>query len=104
MRIGDWSSDVCSSDLRTARYGLPLMLAIIGGEPARFAPLVELYHRALDHYGQAPQPAGFHSPGYVADTDEQALDEMWPHYRDMHARIGRERGWGPLTQIGRAHV
>src|SRR3546814_5686460 len=74
------------------------MLAIIGGEPARCAPVVELYHRALEHYGQAPQPVGFHSPGYVADTDEQALDEMWPHYRDMHARIGRERGWGPLTR------
>src|SRR3546814_18880762 len=83
---------------RTARYGLPLMLAIIGGEPARFAPLVELYHRAPEHYGQAPQPVGFHSPGYVADTDEQALAEMWPHYRDMHARLSRARDWGPPTR------
>jgi probable LLM family oxidoreductase len=88
-----------ASVVRAARYGLPLMLAIIGGRPQRFAPLVALYHRSLDDLGQpAGQPIGVHSPGHVADTDEQAADEMWPHYSAMHARIGRERGWPPITR------
>jgi probable LLM family oxidoreductase len=83
---------------RAARYGLPLMLAVIGGEPRRFAPLVDLYHRALAHYGREATPVGMHSPGYVADTDEKARDEMFPHYAAMQARIGRERGWAPMTR------
>ncbi|HET8957169.1 MAG TPA: LLM class flavin-dependent oxidoreductase, partial [Microcella sp.] len=78
----------------------PLMLAIIGGEPARFAPYVDLFDRALDQLGKERQPVGVHSPGYIADTDEQAADELWPHYEVMYSRIGRERGWGPTT---RAH-
>ncbi|HET9771669.1 MAG TPA: LLM class flavin-dependent oxidoreductase [Acidimicrobiia bacterium] len=86
------------SVIRAARYGLPLMLAIIGGEPLRFAPLVDLYDRALKKFGQPSQLLGAHSPGYVAGTDEAARDEFWPHYRAMHARIGRERGWPPLTR------
>ncbi len=86
------------SVIRAARYGLPLMLAIIGGEPLRFAPLVDLYDRALKEFGQPSQLLGAHSPGYVAGTDEAARDEFWPHYRAMHARIGRERGWSPMTR------
>ena len=86
------------SVVRAARYGLPLMLAIIGGEPRRFTPLVDLYHRALDELGKPRQPVGAHCPGYVAETDERARDEMWPHYAAMHSRIGRERGWPPLTR------
>jgi probable LLM family oxidoreductase len=86
------------SVVRAARYGLPLMLAIIGGQPLRFAPLVDLYHRSLEDVGIAPQLVGAHSPGHLADTDEQARDELWPHYRAMHARIGRERGWPPMTR------
>jgi probable LLM family oxidoreductase len=86
------------SVVRAARYGLPLMLAIIGGEPLRFAPLVDLYDRALKQFGHGPQRLGAHSPGYVAGTDEQAGDEFWPHYKAMHDRIGRERGWPPLTR------
>lgn len=88
------------SVVRTANYGFPLMLAIIGGEPARFAPYVDLFDRALDQLGKERQPVGVHSPGYIADTDEQAADELWPHYEVMYSRIGRERGWGPTT---RAH-
>src|SRR5690606_34700449 len=61
------------SVVRAARYELPLMLAIIGGDPMRFAPLVDLYHRATDELGAARNLVGVHSPGYVADTDEQAL-------------------------------
>ena len=86
------------SVVRAARYGLPLVLAIIGGEPLRFKPFVELYHQSLEQFGKPPQPVAVHSPGHVAATDEQARDEMWPHYAKMHARIGRERGWAPMTR------
>lgn len=86
------------SVVRAARYGLPLMIAIIGGSPARFVQLADLYRRALDQLGREPLPVGVHSPGHVADTDEQALDELWPHYRAMHDRIGAERGWPPTTR------
>ena len=86
------------SVVRAARYGLPLVLAIIGGQPHRFLPYVELYRQALEQYGHAPQPVAVHSPGYVAATDEEARDELWPHYAAMHARIGRERGWPAMTR------
>jgi probable LLM family oxidoreductase len=86
------------SVVRAARHGLPLVLAIIGGAPARFAPLVELYHRALDQLGQPRQPIAVHMPGHVAETDEQALAELWPHHKAMHDQIGRERGWPPITR------
>jgi probable LLM family oxidoreductase len=88
------------SVVRAAHYGLPLMLAIIGGTPRRFVSYVDLYHRALDRAGHASQPVGTHSPGHVADTDEQAKEELWPHYSVMMNRIGAERGWPP---IGRRH-
>ena len=87
-----------NSVVRAARHGLPLTLAIIGGEPLRFAPLVELYHRALDQFGKPAQPVGVHCPGYVATTDEQALEELWPPYSVMVGRIGKERGWPPMTR------
>jgi probable LLM family oxidoreductase len=86
------------SVVRAARYGLPLMLAIIGGEPMRFAPYAELYHRALAEFGQETKPVGVHSHGYVARTDRQALDESWPHYAESHAKIGRERGWPAMSR------
>jgi probable LLM family oxidoreductase len=86
------------SVVRAARYGLPLMLAIIGGEPNRFAPYVDLYRRALAQLGQPVQPIGVHSPGYVADTDAQARAEFWPDYKRMRDRIGAERGWPPMEQ------
>ena len=84
------------SVVRAAYYGLPLMLAIIGGSPQRFAPWADLYRDRLERFGKPPQPIGVHSPGHVADTDEQAKEELWPHYADMMNRIGRERGWPPL--------
>jgi probable LLM family oxidoreductase len=86
------------SVVRAARYGFGLGLAIIGGEPERFAPYADLFRRALDQFGTGPAPIGVHSPGHVADTDEQAKDELWPHYREMTNRIGRERGWPPATR------
>ena len=86
------------SVVRAARYGLPLMLAIIGGDPKRFRPYVDLYHQALDQLGAGKLPIGVHSPGYVADTDEQAREELWPHYKKMHDRTGAERGWPPTSR------
>jgi probable LLM family oxidoreductase len=86
------------SVVRAARYGFPLMLAIIGGSPFAFTQFVDLYHRALKQFGKGTLPIGAHSPGYIAETDQEARDEMWPHYAAMHARIGRERGWAPMTR------
>lgn len=84
------------SVVRAAHYDLPLMLAIIGGDPQRFAPYVDLYHRALKEFGLDTRPIGVHSPGYVADSDAQAREELWPDYKIMRDRIGRERGWPPM--------
>ena len=89
-----------ASVVRAAHYGLPLMLAIIGGDPLGFVPYAQLYHRALKEAGRELLPIGAHSPGHVADTDEQAKEELFPHYAAMHSRIGRERGWPPLTRAG----
>jgi len=86
------------SVVRAARYGFPLMLAIIGGDHARFAPYADLYRRSLEQLGHDPQPIGVHSPGHVADTDEEAIEQLWPHYEASFGRIGRERGWGPMTK------
>lgn len=84
------------SVVRAARYGLPLMIAIIGGESTRFVPLVELYHRALEEFELPRMPVGVHSPGHVAETDELAREQLWPHMKRMRDRIGAERGWGPM--------
>jgi alkanesulfonate monooxygenase SsuD/methylene tetrahydromethanopterin reductase-like flavin-dependent oxidoreductase (luciferase family) len=75
-----------------------MMLAIIGGEPRRFAPYIELYYRTLEQLGAPRLPIGVHSPGYVADTDAQAKDELWPPFKVMRDRIGAERGWGPISR------
>lgn len=86
------------SVVRAARYGLPLTLAVIGGNPMRFAPLADLYRQALGHFGHPPLPVALHSHGFVAETDEEALAQLWPHYAEMQARIGKERGWPPMTR------
>ena len=86
------------SVVRAAHYDLPLMLAIIGGDPKRFRPFVDLHHRAFAQFGRPAQPVGIHSHGYVADTDEQAREEFWPHYKASRDRIGAERGWPPATR------
>ncbi|MGO3887013.1 MAG: LLM class flavin-dependent oxidoreductase [Mycetocola sp.] len=88
------------SVIRTAEHNLPMILAIIGGDPIRFEPFVRLFRDAEQKFGGVRQPVAMHSPGYVAATDEQAREELWPHYQAMHSRIGRERGWGELS---RAH-
>jgi probable LLM family oxidoreductase len=86
------------SVVRAARYGLPLTLAIIGGSPQRFRPLVDRYHQSLRQLGQPTLPVAVHSPGHVAATDDQAKQELWPHYETMINRIGGERGWPPATR------
>jgi alkanesulfonate monooxygenase SsuD/methylene tetrahydromethanopterin reductase-like flavin-dependent oxidoreductase (luciferase family) len=80
------------------------MLAIIGGEPLAFRKLINLYDQALKQYGKEPQPIGVHSPGYVGETDEEAREQIWPHYSAMQTRIGRERGWGPMTRAAFEHA
>lgn len=86
------------SVVRTARHGLRLMLAIIGGSPQRFKAYIDLYERAADQFGTAAYPVGVHSPGFVADTDEQAKELFYPAYKVMHDRIGAERGWPRLRR------
>ncbi|GIJ50398.1 oxidoreductase [Virgisporangium aliadipatigenens] len=86
------------SVVRTARHGLPLMLAIIGGDPARFAPYVDLYRRAADQLGTTALPVGMHSPGFIADTDEEAKELHYPAYKIQMDRIGALRGWPPMRR------
>jgi probable LLM family oxidoreductase len=86
------------SVVRAARYGLPLVMAVIGGSPAQFVPLADIYRKALTEFGHERLPISMHSPGHVAETDELAVEQMWPHQRDAFTRIGRERGWAPYTR------
>lgn len=87
------------SVVRAARYQFPLMLAIIGGPAGRFKPFVDLYHRALDQLGSPETlPVGVHSPGHIADTDDEALEQFYPHFKANRDRIGAERGWGRMTR------
>jgi probable LLM family oxidoreductase len=86
------------SVVRAARVGAHLALAIIGGDPARFKPFAELYERALNEFKQPKLTISIHSPGHLSDDDETAIEEQWPHYYSMFGRIGRERGWGPMSK------
>lgn len=95
LRVGVGGSP--ESVIRAARLGIPMALAIIGGDPARFAPFAKLYRDQLEAFGKPELPISIHSPGHVAETDEQALEELWPNYAAGFGRIGKERGWGPMT-------
>ena len=88
------------SIVRAASRGLPVALAIIGGSPDRFRSLAELHRRTLvdSGYDPAEVPLSVHGHGYIADTSEQAGDEFYPSYAAAMTRIGRERGWGPMTR------
>jgi probable LLM family oxidoreductase len=97
LRVGVGGSP--ESVLRAARLGIPMALAIIGGDPARFTPYANLYREALEKEGKPQLPISIHSPGHIAETDEQAIEEQWPHYQSAFGRIGRERGWGPMTKM-----
>jgi len=87
-----------NSVVRAARYGFNLRLAIIGGPPNRFVPMAQLYTQALRKFGYDAHPIGIHSPGHVAATDEQAIEEFWPHYLDMITRMSRVRGFSVPTK------
>ena len=99
-RLHTWIGVGGSPDsvVRAARYQIPMMLAIIGGSPQRFVPYADLYRRALTQLGYDQLPIGAHSPGHVAATDEQAREELYPHFKANRDRIGAERGWGPVTR------
>lgn len=88
------------SFIRAGTLGLPLMVAIIGGEPHRFRPLVDLYREAGHRAGHAPEKlkVGIHALGYVAETSEQAANDFFPGYARMFTAIGKERGWPPTTR------
>lgn len=86
------------SVMRAAHYGLPMMLAIIGGNPKRFVPFADLYRRALDQAGKPQLPLGVHSHGFVGETDDKAREDLFTDYKRMRDRIGAERGWPSLTR------
>ena len=86
------------SVIRAARLGFSLMLAIIGGRPARFAPFAELFQQALANFGRPPLPVGVHGPGHVASTDQQAREEFWPHWRKLIRLVAVERGFAIPTE------
>jgi probable LLM family oxidoreductase len=86
------------SVVRAAHYGFALMLAIIGGSPSRFAPFSRLFHQALDKFGQPALPVGVHSPGHVADTDEQAREDFWPRYLQVITHVAKTRGFAIPTR------
>jgi alkanesulfonate monooxygenase SsuD/methylene tetrahydromethanopterin reductase-like flavin-dependent oxidoreductase (luciferase family) len=87
------------SVLRAARYGLPVMLAVIGGNPERFRPLMDLYRRALAKYEHPPDlPIGLHTLSFVAPTDEEAIETQWRHWWDTFDRAARECGWRTPTR------
>ena len=97
LRVGVGGSP--ESVLRAARLEIPMALAIIGGDPARFAPFANLYREQLAAAGSEQLAVSIHSPGFIAETDEEAAELQWPHYETAFGRIGRERGWGPTTKM-----
>jgi probable LLM family oxidoreductase len=87
-----------ASAVRAGRLGLPMALAIIGGQPARFTPFVDLFRRSAEEAGHPGLPLSINSHAYVADTSQRAADEFFPGYATMMNRIGRERGWTPMER------
>lgn len=86
------------SIVRTAHYGFKLMLAIIGGDPIRFKAYIDLYKRVAEQLGKPIYPVGMHSHGLIADTDGEAVDFAWKHIKTSFDKIGRSRGWTPMTK------
>jgi len=95
LRVGVGGSP--ESVIRAARLGIPMALAIIGGDPARFAPFAKLYRDALEKLDRPELPISIHSPGLVTETDEEAIEIGWPAYRESFGKIGKERGWGETS-------
>lgn len=86
------------SVVRAANYNLPVMFAIIGGDAKRFVPYVDLYKRATAELGQTAHPIGMHSPGFIAETDAEARDFAFPFFKEQLDRVGKTRGWAPMTK------
>jgi len=88
------------SFVRAGSLGLPLMVAVIGGQTHRFRPLVDLYREAGKAAGYKPEElkVGLHSPGFVAGTTPKAIEEYYPGYSELWTKLGRERGWPPVTK------
>jgi probable LLM family oxidoreductase len=86
------------SAVRAGMLGLPMALAIIGGEPARFQPFAELHRRAAEEAGHERPPLSINSHGYIAETRQQALDESYPYVSAAMNKIGQERGWPPMQR------
>jgi probable LLM family oxidoreductase len=101
LRVGVGGSP--ESVIRAARLDANLALAIIGGDPARFAPYAKLYYDALDQMHKPHRPISIHSPGHIADTDEEAIETLWPAYEKFVGRLGKERGWGPVSRESFLH-
>jgi probable LLM family oxidoreductase len=91
-----------ASFVRAGQLGLPLMVAVIGGETRRFRPLVDLYRQAGEQAGHSPDQlkVGLHSLGFVASSREEAVDQYYPGYAEVFTRIGKERGYAPVTRAG----
>lgn len=91
-----------ASFVRAGSLGLPLMVAVIGGETQRFRPLVDLYRDAGKKAGYKPEElkVGLHSLGFVAETDDEAVAEYYPGYKQVFDKVGKERGFGPVTRHG----
>jgi probable LLM family oxidoreductase len=88
------------SFVRAGTLGLPLMVAIIGGETERFRPLVDLYRKSGKEAGFSPEQlkVGLHSPGYVGEDDNSAIEDYYPGYAELWTKLGKERGWPPVTR------
>ena len=85
------------SVVRAAAYDIPPIFAIIGGSAERFVPYVELYRRSVKEFGHKAHPIGVHSPGYIADTDEEAVKKAFPLFKEAMDKIGKTRGWQPMS-------
>ncbi len=86
------------SIIRTAKYGYQLVLAIIGGQPVRFKPYIDLYKRAVKEFNQPELPVGMHAHGVIAETEEKAMDIAWKYIKQAMDKIGLDRGWAPMTR------
>lgn len=88
------------SFVRAGSLGLPLMVAVIGGETHRFRPLIDLYRQAGAAAGYKPEElkVGLHSPGYVGSSSDQAVTDYYPGYAELWTKLGKERGWPPVTR------
>ena len=86
-----------NSVVRAAAYDFPVVFAIIGGSPDRFRSYVDLYKRAVDQFGHEVHPIGIHSPGFIGETDEEAIKLAFPLFKEQMDRVGKTRGWTPMT-------